>query len=132
MKFVFLLGGTVGFVAAAGTDYLAGRNPDRVLFDGAVGCLAGAILLRWFWNVLLGGMRETYVARQRAAYAAIAAAANAQPGGSAPAGESPASSRSRESAAAPSSRAPAAAAVNGPRSGSAAAAATAAAVKNRS
>jgi hypothetical protein len=74
MKFVFLLGGAAGFVTAIATDLLLGRGPDRVLFDGAVGCLAGALLLRWFWRVLLAGIRDTYVARQRAALTAAAAA----------------------------------------------------------
>jgi hypothetical protein len=74
MKFIFLLGGAAGFVTATATDLLLGRGPDRILFDGAVGCLAGALLLRWFWRVLLAGIRDTYLARQRAALAAAAAA----------------------------------------------------------
>ena len=75
MKFVVLVGGASGFVTAALTGYSAGRSADRILLDGAVGCLAGGLLFRWFWNVLLGGIRETYIARQRAAAAAAAAAA---------------------------------------------------------
>ncbi|MGH7995265.1 MAG: hypothetical protein ACREFX_02825 [Opitutaceae bacterium] len=74
MKFAFLTGGIAGFVAAGGTDLLCGRNPNRILFDAAVGCLAGAFLFRWFWNVLLRGMRDTYMDRQRAAAAAPAPA----------------------------------------------------------
>jgi hypothetical protein len=67
MKFIFLMGGTVGFLAAASSGLAAGRSPNRVLFDAAVGCLVGALVFRWFWSVLLRGYRETYVARQRAA-----------------------------------------------------------------
>lgn len=114
MKFIFLLGGAAGFTLAAGTDFLVGRNPDRILFDGAVGCLVGAVLLRWFWNVVLSGMRETYVTRQRAALAAAAA-----PAASAPAGPAAAAPRPPQAAPAPAA----------PRSGPAAAAATAAAIK---
>jgi hypothetical protein len=69
MKFVFLLGGVAGFILAAGTDFLADRSADRMLLDGAVGCLAGAILFRWFWTVLVRSIRETILARHAAASA---------------------------------------------------------------
>ncbi len=73
MRYVFLLGGLLGFALAAGTAFIAGRGPDRIFLDGSLGCLAGALLFRWLWNVLLAGLRETMVARQRAAEAAEAA-----------------------------------------------------------
>ncbi len=76
MKFVVLAGGASGFAIAAATGLWTGRTPDRILLDGAVGCLAGGLLFRWFWNVLLGGIRDTYVARHRAAAAATASAAS--------------------------------------------------------
>lgn len=66
MKFVFLIGGVVGFLLVAATGYHAGRAPDRVLLDATLGCLASALLFRWFWSVLLRGFRETYLTRQRA------------------------------------------------------------------
>lgn len=72
MRYVFLLGGLLGFVLAAGTAFLMERGPDRVLLDGAVGCLAGGLLFRWLWNIMLAGLRETMVARQRAAAAEVA------------------------------------------------------------
>ena len=78
MKFVFIFGGAAGLIAASGTDLWFGRSADRILLDGAIGCLAGGLLFRWFWNVLLSGIRDTFLARQRAAAAvAAAAAANA-------------------------------------------------------
>lgn len=67
MKFVFLAGGFAGFLAAAGSSYWAGRQPDRILLDGATGCLVGALLFRWFWTVLVRGIRETILARHAAA-----------------------------------------------------------------
>jgi uncharacterized membrane protein YccC len=73
MRYVFLLGGLLGFALAAGTALYMG-GPDRIFFDGAVGCLIGALLFRWLWSVLLGGLRETMVARQRAAAAEVAKA----------------------------------------------------------
>src|SRR5208283_5584355 len=63
MKFIVLIGGASGFVTAAVTDFAAGRSADRIFFDGALGCFAGGLLFRWFWNVLLRGIRDTYVAR---------------------------------------------------------------------
>ena len=77
MKFVFIFGGASGLLAASATDLWLGRSPDRILLDGAIGCLAGALLFRRFWNVLLGEIRTTYLARQRAAAAVAAAAATA-------------------------------------------------------
>lgn len=72
MRFIFLSGGVLGFLLAGGTSWLADRNPDRILLDGAFGCLAGGLLFRWFWTVLLRGLRETILTRQKAA--ALAAA----------------------------------------------------------
>ena len=73
MKFIFLAGGFTGFAAATAAGYQAGRAPDHVFFDGAVGAVAGALLFRWFWSVLLHGLRETHASRQRAAAPASAA-----------------------------------------------------------
>jgi len=72
MRFVFLFGGVLGFAVAAVTGWLMDRSSDRILLDAAVGCLAGALLFRWFWTVLLRGLRETILIRQKAA-AAVAA-----------------------------------------------------------
>lgn len=74
MKFVFLLGGLLGFLCAAAAGWWAGRTSDRVLLDAAVGALIGALLFRWFWTVLLEALRQTLAARQQAAVAAAAAA----------------------------------------------------------
>lgn len=76
MKFIFLAGGFAGFLVTASASFWAGHEPDRILFDGAVGCLVGALLFRWFWTVLVRGIRETIMARNAAATAAAAAAKN--------------------------------------------------------
>jgi hypothetical protein len=74
MKFVFLAGGLSGFLLAAGAGYLADRSADRILLDASVGCLFGALLFRWFWTVLVGGIRETILIRHAANTAASEAA----------------------------------------------------------
>ena len=67
MKFVFLAGGHAGFLIAGAGSYWAGHQADRILFDSAVGCLVGALLFRWFWTVLVRGIRETIMDRRTAA-----------------------------------------------------------------
>jgi hypothetical protein len=76
MRFVFLAGGIAGFVLAVLSGLIAGRAADRILLDAALGCLAGGLLFRWFWTVLVRGIRETILARHAAATAAAAAAPN--------------------------------------------------------
>ncbi|MDD2765221.1 MAG: hypothetical protein PHE83_14755 [Opitutaceae bacterium] len=67
MKSLFLTGGFAGFFLCAATGLWAGRPPDLVLRDAALGCLTGALLVQWFWSVLLRGFQETLMARRRAA-----------------------------------------------------------------
>ena len=74
MKTIFLAGGCAGFVLTTITGLLAGRAPDLVLRDGAIGCLAGALLFRWFWSVLVRALTEAVTAKRAAAAAAAAAA----------------------------------------------------------
>ncbi len=73
MRFVFLSGGVLGFAVAATASWLNDSGPNRILLNSAVGCLAGALLFRWFWTVLLRGLRETILIRQKAAAAATSA-----------------------------------------------------------
>jgi len=73
MRFIFLSGGVLGFAVAAATSWLNDSTPNRLLTNSAVGCLAGALLFRWFWTVLLRGLRETILHRQKAAATAAAA-----------------------------------------------------------
>ena len=69
MKFVFLCGGLLGFVTGLVTSWALDHSADRVFLDAAVGCLAGALLFRWFWTVLVGGIREVILQRHAAATA---------------------------------------------------------------
>ena len=70
MKFVFLAGGLAGFLTGAATSFWTGHQADRIFLDASVGCLAGALLFRWFWTVLVRGIRETILARHAATTAA--------------------------------------------------------------
>lgn len=74
MKFVFLSGGLLGFTTGLLTSWLLDHAADRVFLDGAIGCLAGALLFRWFWTVVLAGLRDTVLARHRASLATPAPA----------------------------------------------------------
>ncbi len=74
MQFVFLAGGFAGFALTAATGLLAGREPDLVLRDATIGCLAGALLFRWFWNVLVKALSEALKAKRDADAAAAHAA----------------------------------------------------------
>jgi hypothetical protein len=67
MKFIFLAGGLAGFCLAAISGWCADRAPDRILLDASLGCLVGALLFRWFWTVLVRGIRETILQRHAAA-----------------------------------------------------------------
>lgn len=75
MKFIFIAGGFAGFLVGASASFWADHQADRILFDGAVGCLVGALLFRWFWTVLVHGIGETLKAKHAAQAAAAAAQA---------------------------------------------------------
>jgi len=79
MKFIFLAGGFAGFFLTLLTGFIAGRAPDLVLRDSAFGCLAGALLFRWFWSVFVKALTEAVAIRRAAAEAAAAAAAEVAP-----------------------------------------------------
>ena len=78
MKALFLAGGFAGFALCSLAGFLAGRAPDLILRDAAIGCLAGALLVRWFWRVLLRGFQETLTLRRQMAAEAAAAQENAR------------------------------------------------------
>lgn len=78
MKFAFLLGGIAGFLAGAGTALFCEAGSDRILLDGAVGCLVGGLLFRWFWNCVIACLREALMVRQREAAEAAAKRAAAE------------------------------------------------------
>ncbi len=58
------MGGCCGFLLAGIAGWWAGHPADRLLLDAAIGCLAGAMLFRWFWTVLIRSIRTTILERQ--------------------------------------------------------------------
>ena len=84
MRFIFLVGGFVGFSLVTLTGVLSDRSIDLVLRDASIAALAGAILFRWFWAIFVKllsqavrSKRATRQATEDAAAAAAKAAANA-------------------------------------------------------
>jgi len=69
MKFAFLVGGFTGFALVTVAGFTAGRAADLVLRDAALGCLAGALLFRWFWSVVIRAFTETMTLKRVAAEA---------------------------------------------------------------
>ena len=80
MKFVFLIGGLMGFSTGLVASWLLDHAPDRVFLDASVACLAGAVLFRWFWTIVLAGLRDTVVARYHASLSVPATPAPAPKG----------------------------------------------------
>ncbi|MFA5263321.1 MAG: hypothetical protein WC378_05805 [Opitutaceae bacterium] len=78
MKSIFLAGGFAGFSIASITGIIAGREPDLVLRDSAIACIACAFLFRWFWMVLVRALTEAVTAKRAAVAAAEAAAAQSK------------------------------------------------------
>ena len=84
MRFIFLIGGVVGFSLVTLTGVMSDRAIDLVLRDASIAALAGAILFRWFWAIFVKllsqavrAKRATRQAAEEAAAAAAKAAANA-------------------------------------------------------
>ena len=80
MRSIFLLGGFVGFAVTAASEMQAGYSGNRILLDGAIACLVGGILFRWFWKQIVAALSVAVKAKRaarKAAEEAEAAAAKA-------------------------------------------------------
>ena len=71
MQFIVLLFGALGFSLVMVTGFSAGRQPDLVLRDAALGCLAAAIVGKWFGHVIDQAFAQT-LAAARAEQQAVA------------------------------------------------------------
>jgi hypothetical protein len=77
MRFVFIASGFVGFTLVALAGFSADRAADLILRDAAIGCVAGALIGRWFWTVVQNAVAQTAAERRKAAEAAAEAEAEA-------------------------------------------------------
>ena len=77
MRFIFLVGGFVGFSLVALTGLMADRSIDHVLCDSSIAALAGAILFRWFWAIFVKLLSQAVRAKRAARQAEEEAAATA-------------------------------------------------------
>jgi hypothetical protein len=59
MQFIVLLFGALGFSLVMVAGFTAGRQPDLVLRDAALACLAAAFVGRWFGTVLDHAFTQT-------------------------------------------------------------------------
>ena len=69
MKYYLVLGGFLGCFLAFSSSLLAGNEIGFSLRNGAIGCLAGAILLKGFYSVLLSSIRSMSLEKAREAHA---------------------------------------------------------------
>lgn len=103
MRSIFLFGGFFGFSVVLLGGWLAGRPMDLVLRDAAIGCLAMALLFRWFWRLVVKSFHETAMTRKALA---LKAELEAEAAAEKEAAAKPSSSvRSKPSAASASARA---------------------------
>lgn len=58
MKFFLLLGGTAGFLLAFTSGLMAGNEISIALRDGAICCLAGALLMKGFHTIFMMCLRD--------------------------------------------------------------------------
>ncbi len=72
MKTVVLSFGLIGFLVVALGGFQAGRQPEFILRDAALACLATAMLGRWFWNRVVAATEQAVRLRHRAALATAA------------------------------------------------------------
>jgi hypothetical protein len=65
MKFFLLIGGVSGFLLSFCAGLLAGNDIIIALRDGAIGCMAGALLMRGFSAVFLNAVKELAAERAK-------------------------------------------------------------------
>jgi hypothetical protein len=71
MQFIVLLFGALGFSLVMVAGFSAGRQPDLVLRDAALGCLAAAIVGKWFGHVIDQAFAQTLAATRAEQQAAV-------------------------------------------------------------
>ncbi len=65
MKFFLLIGGGCGFLLSFGAGLIAGNDLMIALRDGAIGCVAAALLMRGFFSIYMGAVKDLAAGRAR-------------------------------------------------------------------
>ena len=73
MKSFLVLGGFIGCFIAFSSSLMAGNEIGYALRNGAIGCLAGAVLMKGFYSALLSSVQAMSVEKARQAHERAAA-----------------------------------------------------------
>jgi hypothetical protein len=65
MKFFLLIGGACGFLLSFGAGLLVGNDLLIALRNGAIGGMAGALLMRGFFEVYFAAVKELAAERAK-------------------------------------------------------------------
>lgn len=65
MKFFLLIGGACGFLLSFGAGFFAGNEIMIALRDGAIGCVAGALMMRGFFSIYVTAVQDLAAERAR-------------------------------------------------------------------
>lgn len=64
MRYLLLVGGSLGFALVFASGWRVGRDPLSVVMEASFGCLAAAFLFRWLGMIYLRSVRT--MVRERA------------------------------------------------------------------
>lgn len=73
MKFLLLIGGSLGFALVFLGGWAVGREPLSSFIQASFGCLVGAVLFRWLGNTYARSVRTVLFEREAASRARSAA-----------------------------------------------------------
>jgi hypothetical protein len=73
MKYLFLIGGSLGFALVFLGGWIVGREPLSSVIQASFGCLVGAVLFRWLGNTYARSVRTVLLEREAASRARPAA-----------------------------------------------------------
>ena len=73
MKYLLLIGGSLGFALVFIGGWIVGREPLSSVTQASFGCVAGAILFRWLGNTYARSVRTVLLEREAASRARSAA-----------------------------------------------------------
>jgi hypothetical protein len=69
MKFMLLIGGSLGFALVFFGGWIVGREPLLSVIQASFGCLVGAVLFRWLGSTFARSVRTMLLEREAASRA---------------------------------------------------------------